>query len=211
MFALLGARLGEVIPLSGGTHTKLKLFYGNRTVLGLMFGTKTAEFPYRAGDTLDLLAYPEINTYGGQSSVNLRIADCRRNGIPQKKYFAALDAYESYKRGEGADKALLTRIVPGRSELAAVYRAIPETPADMDSVFFRVYSQLPDSMNYCKFRLAADIFEETGLIAIDLYSETVIRLPVDKKVDLDSSAILSELKSLCTKTENAERSVPEAV
>ena len=211
MFALLGARLGEVIPLSGGTHTKLKLFYGNRTVLGLMFGTKTAEFPYRAGDTLDLLAYPEINTYGGQSSVNLRIADCRRNGIPQKKYFAALDAYESYKRGEGADKALLTRIVPGRSELAAVYRAIPETPADMDSVFFRVYLQLPDSMNYCKFRLAADIFEETGLIAIDLYSETVIRLPVDKKVDLDSSAILSELKSLCTKTENAERSVPEAV
>lgn len=208
LFALLGVRLGEVVPLSGGAHTKLKLFYGNRTVMGLMFGTKTAEFPYRAGDTLDLLAYPEINTYGGQSTVNLRIEDCRRNGVSQKKYFAALDAYERYKRGEGADQALLARIVPDRSELAAVYRAIPETPADMDSVFFRVYSQLPDGMNYCKFRLAADIFAETGLIAADLYSETVLRLPVDKKVDLDSSKILSELKALCPKAERTERTAP---
>lgn len=211
LFAILGARLGEVIPLSGGAHTKLKLFYGNRTVLGLMFGVKTAEFPYRAGDTLDLLAYPEINTYGGQSSVNLRIADCRRNGVSQKKYFAALDAYERYKRGEGADKALLPRIVPDRSELAAVYRAIPETPADMDSVFFRVYSQFPDGMNCCKFRLAVDIFAETGLIAADMYGETVRRLHVENKVDLDSSKILSELKALCPKPENAGRAVPAAV
>ncbi len=211
LFAILEARLGEVIPLSGGAHTKLKLFYGNRTVLGLMFGVKTAEFPYRTGDTLDLLAYPEINTYGGQSSVNLRIADCRRNGVSQKKYFAALDAYERYKRGEGADKALLPRIVPDRSELAAVYRAIPETPADMDSVFFRVYSQLPDRMNCCKFRLAVDIFSETGLIAADMYSETVRRLHVENKVDLDSSEILSELKALCPKPENAGRAVPAAV
>lgn len=210
LFVLQGARLGEVVSLSGGAHTKLKLFYGNRTVMGLMFGTKTAEFPYRAGDMLDLLAYPEINTYGGQSSVDLRIADCRRNGVSQKKYFAALDAYERYKRGEGADKTLLPRIVPDRSELAAVYRAIPAAAADMDSVFFHVYSRLPNVMNYCKFRLAVDIFEETGLIAADLYSETVRRLPVEKKVDLDSSEIFSELKALCAKPENRGHAVPAA-
>ena len=81
LFAMLGARLDGALPLSGGAHTKLKITYGNKTVFGLMFGMKTAEFPYKAGDMLDILAYPEINTYGGQSSVNLRIEDCRRNGV----------------------------------------------------------------------------------------------------------------------------------
>lgn len=196
MFAMLGARLDGVVPLSGGAHTKLKLAYGNKTVLGLMFGTKTAEFPYKAGDLLDILAYPEINTYGGQSTVNVRIEDCRRNGVPQKKYFAALDAYERYKRGEGADKALVPRIVPDRNGLAAVYRAIPETAASMDSVFSALYSKLGDDMNYCRFRLSLDIFAETGLAEVDLYSETVRRTVSPKKINLDDSALLTELRSL---------------
>lgn len=199
LFAMLGARLDGVVPLSGGAHTKLKITYGNKTVLGLMFGMKTAEFPYRAGDMLDILAYPEINTYGGQSAVNLRIEDCRRNGVSQKKYFAALDAYERYRRGEGADKALIPRIVPDRNALEAVYRAIPEADTDMDTVFFEVSRKLPDEMNYCKFRLALDIFTETGLIGTDPYSGTVRRLRVNKKVDLDDSALLAELRSLCNK------------
>lgn len=196
MFAMLGARLDGVVPLSGGAHTKLKLAYGNKAVLGLMFGTKTAEFPYKAGDLLDILAYPEINTYGGQSTVNVRIEDCRRNGVPQKKYFAALDAYERYKRGESADKALVPRIVPDRNGLAAVYRAIPETAASMDSVFSALYSKLGDDMNYCRFRLSLDIFAETGLAEVDLYSETVRRTASPHKINLDDSALLTELRSL---------------
>ena len=143
---------------------------------------------------LDILAYPEINTYNGQTSVNIRIADLRRSGIPQQKYFAARDAYERYKRGEGAEKALIPRIVPERNELAAVYRAIPQSrDADFDSVYFSVCS---DDINYCKFRLALDIFEELGLIVTDGYAETVRRLPAEKKVNLDDSQLLAELRQL---------------
>lgn len=199
LFAMLGARLDEVVPLSGGAHTKLRLAYGNKTVFGLMFGKKTAEFPYRAGDILDILAYPEINTYGGQSAVNLRIEDCRRNGISQKKYFAALDAYERYRRGEGADKALVPRIVPDRNDLAAVYRGIPETSANIDAMFFQVCTKLPESINYCKFRLAVDIFEELGLFTADRYTETVLRKSNAEKVNLDDSVLLTELRSLLKK------------
>ena len=194
LFAMLSVRLLDVSALSGGAHTKLKLTYGNIGVYGLMFGTKTAEFPYKAGDMLDILAYPEINTYNGQTSVNIRIADLRRSGIPQQKYFAARDAYERYKRGEGAEKALIPRIVPERNELAAVYRAIPQSrDADFDSVYFSVCS---DDINYCKFRLALDIFEELGLIVTDGYAETVRRLPAEKKVNLDDSQLLAELRQL---------------
>lgn len=193
LFAMLSVRLLDVSALSGGAHTKLKLTYGNSGIYGLMFGTKTAEFPYKPGDMLDILAYPEINTYGGNSSVNIRIADLRKSGIPQQKYFAAKDAYEKYKRGEGAEKALVPRIVPDRNDLAIIYRAVTENTVSFDSVYNTVHS---DAINYCKFRLALDIFEELGLFAVDRYCETVSRIPTKTKVDLDSSVLLGELKNL---------------
>lgn len=193
LFAMLSVRLLDYAALSGGAHTKLKLTYGNSGFYGLMFGMKTAEFPYKAGDILDILAYPEINTYNGNTSVTIRIADLRKSGIKQQQYFAAKDAYEKYKRGEGAEKALVTRIVPDRNDLAAIYRAVPTTAVSFDSAYASVHS---DAINYCKFRLALDIFEELGLFTVDRYCETVSRIPTKTKVDLDSSAILSELKKL---------------
>ncbi|MBQ7980791.1 MAG: single-stranded-DNA-specific exonuclease RecJ, partial [Oscillospiraceae bacterium] len=193
LFAMLSVRLLDIAALSGGAHTKLKLTYGNSGVYGLMFGMKTAEFPYKAGDMLDILAYPEINTYGGNTSVNIRIADLRKSGIPQQKYFAAKDAYERYKRGEGAEKALIPRIVPDRNDLAVIYRAVTENTVSFDAVYSAVHS---DEINYCKFRLALDIFEELGLFTVDRYCETVSRIPTNQKVDLDSSTILAELRKL---------------
>lgn len=199
MFVMTNARLLEVVPLSGGAHTKLKLTYGKIGVYGLLFGTKTADFAYKAGDMLDLLAVPTINTYNGNTTVNIRIADCRTSGVPQSQYFAAKEAYERYKLGEGAEERLIPRIVPTREDLAAVYKAVPQSPADMDTIFFGVRS---DSINYCKFRLALDIFEELGLVDTDVYAETAVRKAVTKKADLETSTILAGLKKLLKKEES---------
>lgn len=194
MFAMVNVRILEVVPLSGGTHTKLKLTYGNMGVYGLLFGVKTADFIYKAGDIIDMLACPSLNTYNGQTTVNIRIADYRKSGIPQSQYLAAKDAYERYKRGEGAEERLIPRIVPTREDLAAIYRAVPKNNfAGFDSVYFSVCSE---SINYCKFRLAVDIFEELGLFEVNRYSETVTSKTVSQKADLDSSEILGSLKKL---------------
>ena len=194
MFAMVNVRILEVVPLSGGAHTKLKLTYGNVGVYGLLFGVKTADFIYKAGDIIDMLACPSLNTYNGQTTVNIRISDYRKSGIPQSQYLAAKDAYERYKRGEGAEERLIPRIVPTREDLAAIYRAVPKNNfAGFDSVYFSVCSE---SINYCKFRLAVDIFEELGLFEVNRYSETVISKTVSQKADLDSSEILGSLKKL---------------
>jgi len=196
VFMLQGARLLEAVPLSEGRHTKLKLTYGNIGVYGLMFGTKTSEFPYKPGDMLDIMASAEINSYNGRTSVNLRIEDCRRSGVSQKKYFAAKEAYERYKRGEGADSSLVSRIVPDRNDLAAVYKAVPAEGVLFDDAYFELQSE---SMNYCKFRFALDIFEELGLVRTDPAAEKAERIPVQKKADLESSVLLTELKQLASK------------
>lgn len=196
MFAMLNVRILEVVPLSGGAHTKLKLTYGNMGVYGLLFGLKTEDFTYKAGDIIDMLACPSLNTYNGTTTVNIRIADYRKSGIPQSQYLSAKEAYERYKRGEGAEERLIPRIVPTRDDLAAIYRAVPKNNfAGFDSVYFSVCSE---SINYCKFRLALDIFEELGLFEVNRYSETVTSKPVSQKADLDSSEILNGLKKLAS-------------
>lgn len=198
-FAMLSAKIMEVVPLSGGAHTKLILSYGNTAVTGLLFGVKTSDFYLRAGDTADMLVCPEINTYGGKTAVNVRITDYRKSGIVQRKYFAAKNAYENYKNGEGIDAALIPRIVPSLNELTAVYNAVPQDRAISFDVIFQTVGD--SDINYCKLRLIIDIFGEVGLFGVDMYNETAVRLPVKQKVQLDDSTVLTELKSLFRKTE----------
>lgn len=195
-FAMLSARIANIIPLSEGRHTKLMLAYGNKTVAGLLFGMRTAELPYKTGDMLNLLVSPEVNVYNGNTSVNVRIIDHRAAGVNQQKYLAAKSTYESFKRGERINAAVLPHMLPDRNELAAVYTHIPKSgKTSFDAVFGEVCSE---TLNYCKFRIALDAFTELGLIKTDICSEIIELVPASGKVDLMDSQILSELKNMIT-------------
>ncbi|MBQ8825773.1 MAG: single-stranded-DNA-specific exonuclease RecJ [Oscillospiraceae bacterium] len=196
MFVMQNVRLLEVMSLSQGLHTKLKLTYGNRGFFGLMFGQKTEQFPYKAGDFLDMLVYAELNTYNGQTSVNLRIADVRPSGISQPKYFSAKEAYEKYRLGEELPLPLLKRMAPTREELVRIYRLIPAGKAvSCDNAFAKLDSTV---IPYCKFRIALDIFEELDFIKYDIFNDEAVRNTDVKKTPLDSSAIFRTLLSLTT-------------
>lgn len=195
LFVFPKAMILDVIPLSGGAHTKLRLTYGKKGVYGVIFGQRTEAFPHKAGEAIDIAAYIDINGYNGSETAELRIEDFRKSGVSQSKYFAAKAAYEKYKRGEGADPALACRMAPERADFAAVYRALPEF-SSCDAVFFACG---PENLNYCKFRLILDIFEELGLVGLNRYDDTLRRHKTDEKVNLESSPlygrILKELKS----------------
>lgn len=191
VFLMQQVRLLEAVPLSQGLHTKLKLSYGNNGFFGLMFGQKTAEFPYKQGDLLDMLVCPELNTYNGQTSVNLRIYDLRASGISQPRYFNAKEVYEKYKLGETIEDALMQRMIPVREELAAVYKAIPRTGSfSCDNIFSKLDSTV---IPYCKFRIAIDIFEELNFIKYDICSDTIESNPEVQKTPLEQSEIYRTL------------------
>ena len=71
-----------------------------------------------------------------------------------------------------------------------VYRHLSETPLAMDTLFI----QLQPQYNYGKLRLILDIFAELKLIQMDVWKETVQRLPVTGTVQLEQSAILAEIQ-----------------
>ena len=87
-------------------------------------------------------------------------------------------------------EAYYAAMTPTRAELVQVYRHLPEKPLAIDTLFI----QLQPQYNYGKLRLILDIFAELKLIQMDVWKETVQRLPVTGTVQLEQSAILAEIQ-----------------
>lgn len=191
VFAICHAVLKELVPLSNGAHTKMKLIYGTMAIEALLFRTSPENVNLKCGDVCDLLVSAGVNTFGGRTSISLIVQDYRRSGVKQAKYFSAASAYEKFVRGEELSKAYYAAIVPEREELVAVYKNITSAPMDIDSLFICMQDK---GMNYCKLRIALDIFGELGLTYTDVYNGTVKKLPVNGNVNLDDSALLCELR-----------------
>ncbi len=194
LFALLGARINKITPLSSNRHLRLDLFYDNVNISALLFNTKATDFSLVVNDIGDFLAEIEVNEYNNNRSIVLKIQDYRKSGIAQEKYFSAKACYDSYKLGENIDNRLLQRIIPSRDELVVIYKFLISNPLmnKIDSVFMAVCN---DNMNYCKFRICLDIFKELELLNIDYIYEEIKFIPPTKKVELENSRILSELRN----------------
>lgn len=192
VFALCHAVLQSIQPLSGGTHSKLKITYGGMAMDLLLFRTKPEEVTLKTGDVCDFLVNIEAGSFQGRAQISVIVKDYRKSGLKQAKYFAALSTYEQYCRDETLQQSFYPAITPTRDVLVQIYQRIPQTDAAIDGLFGRM-QDLP-KMNYCKFRLALDIFSELGLIQQNLWTQQIRRNPINGKVDLQSSALLQGLQ-----------------
>ena len=191
-FAIIGALIEEIIPLSGGAHTKFKLNYGGLFYYALLFNEKTDTFEGLRGQKFDFIVSLSVNEFRGQSSVDFRVIDFRKNGIKQESYFAANDAYEKYIRNEELPEAYYKRMCPDRNELIKVYSAIGEKDIQTDQLFNKNDTA---QINICKLKVCLDIFNELGLVHMDYAAGKAHRVKVNKKANLEDSSILRGLRS----------------
>lgn len=192
VFLLSDSVIKEIIPVSNGAHTKLMISAGSTVLAGLMFGTRTADFPFKAGDEVNLIVSPELNRYNGKTSVNLRISDIRRKGLNQQKLIAAEDTYYALRRGEPIDSKLIAHITPERSDLTAVYKALGKDTLSPLSL----YGTLSSQMNYCKLLVCLDIFAESGLVLFDRSAQLASIIPNAPKADTEKSPTMIRLRSM---------------
>lgn len=195
VFAVSGAEIRAVIPLKNGEHTKLELWFGETKVQALMFKSKTAELPYRAGDKIDLMVNLSVHEFRGNKSVSLRVVDSRLHGVKQDRYFAAVDAYERFVRAESQPKEVLAKGNPNREELVAVYKYIASLSSP--TTFEALYARLVTSdMNAFKLKVILRAFEETGLITHSNQTHLIKLSTPTSRVDIESSETLTRLRSL---------------
>ncbi len=192
IFALCHTVLQEIVPLSQGKHSKLKLNYGGMAIEALLFRTKPSEIPLKQGTVCDFLVTAEVGSYQNRPQLTLIVKDYRKSGVKQAKYFAAKQSYEKFCLDEPLSVAYYKAITPTRTVLAEIYKRIPTTEITIDGLYGLV-QDLPE-INYCKLRLSLDIFQELGLIHQDLWYEQVYRVQVQQKVDLQSSILLQGLQ-----------------
>ena len=191
LFAVTGTVVEDIIPLSNGTHTKLKINYGGISFFALMFGVKTDEAPFSKNELWDFMVHLDVNEFKGRKTVNLNVKDYRKSGINQESFFSADLAYDKYIRNEELPEEYYKRMCPDRDELIKVYSAIGESPITLMPLFIKTD---PKQINYCKLRICLDIFSELGLIRYDYSVSEVSKAKVKEKVNLENSKILRGLR-----------------
>lgn len=194
IFALSGAVINSINPLSGGDHTRLGLSYDGASVQLLMFRTKTASLPFKVGDRIDAMANMQADEYSGTKRVTLVAVDYRPHGCLQDKFFAGSDIFLKFRRHEDPDPKLLMHGAPKRSETVSVYNAIKESGGS--ATVSGLYAKLSgEGINSLKLRIILAMFEDSGLVSVSP-SEEVAIIPVGKKADLMSGKTAKELKKI---------------
>ncbi len=185
LFVLNQMLVTEVLALSGGVHTKLRLRSGNVQHEALMFRIRPEETGISVGMQIDVLISADVKDYMGRKSLTLRVEDWRLSQAAQEQAIAAQAAYDTYCRGEPLPApAYYQRMCPHRQDLVAVYQLVQRMPMTISQICTTLKDQ---GMNRCRARMIADIFRELNLLSYDAVTETLAKCEVTQKRELNES------------------------
>ena len=183
----------EVLPTANGAHTRLTVKMFGQTYKAMYFGKSPERTGITAGNVYHMLVSLNANPYNGRVYVTMFVKEVRPAGIQQAKMLGAVQTYEAYRRKEPLPQSYYKGMLPERKDLTAVYLSVGTQPASPEML---AASAAKQGINYCKLLIALDVFTELGLISRNLQTGEAVRLPVQKKANLEDSEILAELRKL---------------
>lgn len=197
LFGLYNMTLRDIREIGGGKHLRLTLSRGDSTIYALRFSTTLAEFPYAAGDVVDLAVTLDINTYNNNESLSIFIRDMRFADREEDEMLRSKECFERFCRGESISAQEARSLLPDRSEFAVVYRFLRANGGyrySFDSLLYRIDSDI----GYGKLRVILECMNELRLIEIDegMYDFAIKMCEVGAKVDLDTSVIITKLREV---------------
>lgn len=160
VYALCNMQIADIIPLSSGTHLKLKVRRtGDESSLieVMSFFTEVSEFPFRKGDKVDIAVTLDISNFNNRESLLIIAKDIIPSDMETDSVLERLRDYQNFKYfGEPVKTELC------REDIVEVYKkirslkkvALNETEATL------VFSQ-PDLF---KFRIILDVLKELEFI-----------------------------------------------
>lgn len=201
VFALFSAAVEEIVPVSGGKHTRLVLRDGERYITAMYFSHETEKLDLYPGEKVDLLFSLDINEWGGKRTVQLTVRDLR----PAEKERVESESAQA-RFAEIAGGALFEvgeDVVPRHDDFAAVYTVIRRlVRGGKDTFSIRsMRAQLCAAgydIGYIKLKFIFSIFREMNILGIEEISEETycFRLKFNTtKTDLEKSNILRQLRT----------------
>ena len=186
VFGVFNLTIIGVTPLSEGKHIRLDLDKNGARIRAIKFRTLFDEFPYKAGDTVNIAVKLSKNFYKERSSVLIQIIDIHLASVDEDKYFKEKNDYEYFRLTKKGAKSLY----PDRECCALLYRYLKANGGfeyDTDELYFR----LQNRMSYAQLIFALAAFTQAGLIKTN---GRITLLPTEKKVELENTDILRTVR-----------------
>lgn len=193
LFLLRGCLIQEIIPMGGGKHLKLRVIFEGKPIYVLYFKMTPEEFVFPVGSQVDILANLELNAFRDNVSVAVRLKDIRPTGFNGQKFRNAYHYYQKIRREEAVETKIMAISVPSLEELRGLYKILRNRGGSGIHVDLFFLAEVSAKMNYCKYRLILDIFQELKLIRIPA-DFSAIYMEETGKVNLENSEILTWLR-----------------
>ncbi len=200
-FVLRGALICRVSYLGGGKHTKLTLECEGSVLTAMYFGVGEGDFPFDAGEYVDLFFNMDINDYKGVRSLQLIVRDIKTALAETQKRENERKRYEQLRGGERFDES--EGIVPDRGDFAAVYTMLRrEFRAGTDTMRAeQMLKLLSDSgIGYIKLRFVLRVLNELNICTVEKLGDDLYRFEVKftaEKTNIEKSSILKKLRMQC--------------
>ncbi len=127
VFASEGLIISQIVPLSGGKHTKFVLSdENNRQIVrdALWFGVHTEEIPFHVGDKVDVAYQLGVNDFRGTKSVQMLLQDMRFYDAKTSFYWRHVAYFGNIMRGKAVSSETALHpadMIPTREVCAWVY------------------------------------------------------------------------------------------
>jgi single-stranded-DNA-specific exonuclease len=165
LFGLYGMTVTSVRPIGDGKHLRMTLSKGDSSVSVVKFGTPVEEFPYTAGDRVDVAVKIERNEYRGEIRTSVQLRGIRFSGVDEEKRIASIRLYENYYQGTALEKDLLLSLKPDREFLGNVFSFIKNNssvPLESETLAVRMGVGMG---SFAKLLIALDVLTELKTIS----------------------------------------------
>ncbi|MBQ6570113.1 MAG: single-stranded-DNA-specific exonuclease RecJ [Clostridia bacterium] len=195
LFALCEMKITGVDELGSGRHLRLTLSKNGSFVQAMMFFRTRRDFPFDKGDIIDVAVTLDEGEFRGRPTVSVIVRDFRQSGLDQEKIVEGGALFDRFKREEELTEDEVSALLPGRDDLAAVYRAIRSGNGWHGDIYY-FSSRVGGSIEYSKMLTCLSVLCSKKLVSIDeTGGRTDISLcPVEGKVDIESSEVMMKLK-----------------
>lgn len=186
LFGLTRMTVERIDPVGGGKHLRLTLARDGARITAMKFATSPETFPYRVGETVDMVVYLDRNDYHGVVSVSIVVKDMRLTDLPQEELLEAVAQVDTVIRRDLTHAAVR---LPDRDCTARVYRFLKQQPytGPLDVLCHRLKTP---AITCTDVLIACRVLREAGLIEWRDEGDTVFARvrETTEKVDLNQTA-----------------------
>ena len=192
MFGIYNVVLKSVKAIGAKlNHTRITFEKKGQQYNGVYFGMIADDFPFDAGDVIDLAVTIDKNEYKGEVKPSIYVKAVRNSGVSDEDYFASEMLYNKIKSGKTLNETERRKACPDRNFSAQVFRFVKNmkkcnrTPEQI-AIKIGCGSEMT-----CKVKVVLDAFCELGLL--DYKNGCYIPAENAAKVSLGEAAILKKL------------------